>query len=81
MTAGDYHEQTPTRPDEGFEYDKLGNRTTLRNDGVVTTQYTHNTANEYLTVGGTTVYYDAAGNLTQDHRGYQYDYDQDNRLI
>jgi YD repeat-containing protein len=43
-------------------------------------QYTHNTANEYLTVGGTTVYYDAAGNLSRDRGGYQYFYDQDNRL-
>ncbi len=37
-------------------------------------------ANEYVSVGGTGVAYDAAGNLQTDASGHQYLYDEQNRL-
>lgn len=36
----------------------------------VTLAYADNDANEYTSIGGTAVTYDAAGNLTYDDRGY-----------
>ncbi|MCF7957193.1 MAG: hypothetical protein K9M57_01955 [Phycisphaerae bacterium] len=36
--------------------------------------------NQYATVGGVSVSYDDAGNMTGDHRGYIYEYDYENRL-
>ena len=42
--------------------------------------YDHNVANEYTAIGGATVLYDAAGNLTSDAAGYEYHYDYENRL-
>lgn len=71
---------------EEFAYDKLGNRNTETDTRTAEPDYsyTHNPVNEYsqIVVDGTTKTpeYDAAGNLTQDHRGYKYYYDQDNRL-
>lgn len=40
-----------------------------------------NAANEYSTIGGSGVTYDAAGNLTVDEVGRQYFYDEQNRLV
>ena len=42
--------------------------------------YAHNAANEYTSIGGTNVYYDAVGNLSKDAAGYQYFYDYENHL-
>ena len=42
--------------------------------------YAHNVANEYTSIGGTNVYYDAVGNLAVDQNGYQHFYDYENRL-
>ena len=42
--------------------------------------YTHNVANEYLTVAGNDITHDDAGNMTTDRAGYQYEYDYENRL-
>ena len=42
--------------------------------------YSHNTANEYTSIDGTSVSHDAAGNLSADPNGYTYEYDHDNRL-
>ncbi|MBN1490199.1 MAG: hypothetical protein JXA69_09795, partial [Phycisphaerae bacterium] len=39
-----------------------------------------NPANEYATIGGVAVTYDAAGNLARDEDGRYYDYDEQNRL-
>ncbi|MCF7958193.1 MAG: hypothetical protein K9M57_07085 [Phycisphaerae bacterium] len=41
---------------------------------------TKNLKNQYATVGGNSVSYDDAGNMTVDHRGYLYEYDYENRL-
>ncbi len=63
--------------------DDLGNRTTvnLRSgaDQVYDTD-TPNITNRYTAVGGDPLDYDAAGNLTQDHDGYRYVYDYENRI-
>jgi len=68
---------------QGFTYDKLGNRLTLsepRDDA--TTTYTYdNVTNELATINSVSVTYDAAGNMTADHRGYSYAYDYENRLV
>ena len=39
-----------------------------------------NLSNRYDSVGGNTLAYDAAGNLTTDKDGYQYEYDYENRI-
>ena len=39
-----------------------------------------NLTNRYDSVGGNTLAYDAAGNLTTDKDGYQYEYDYENRI-
>ena len=80
LTAVDYDQGVGTAS-EVFDYDDLGNRVTYRNDrNAVTTAYANNVANEYTTVGGTSVEYDAAGNLTLDERDFGYEYDYENRL-
>ena len=40
-----------------------------------------NTNNEYDTIGGNSLAYDAAGNMTEDADGYDYTYDYENRLV
>jgi len=40
-----------------------------------------NLSNRYDSVGGNTLAYDAAGNLTTDEDGYQYEYDYENRIV
>ena len=39
-----------------------------------------NTNNQYATIGGNSLAYDDAGNMTGDHNGYTYHYDYENRL-
>lgn len=67
---------------EQFNYDLLGNRGSVVDTraGGGTCNYTHNVANEYLTVCSVSVAHDDAGNLMADHRGYVYEYDMENRL-
>jgi len=56
---------------------RVGNRESHTTREGVTTAYTLATAaNEYATVGGAPVVYDAAGNLIQDEAGWQYVYDE-----
>ena len=47
-----------------------------------TVSYTHNSVNGYIDIGGCDpdVAHDDNGNLIEDHRGYEYQYDVDNRL-
>ena len=60
----------------------VGNRELhVDRSGAVTAYTLANPANEYATVGGQSVQYDAAGNLVVDEDGRQYDYDSQNRLI
>ncbi|NIP27199.1 MAG: hypothetical protein GWN67_28365, partial [Phycisphaerae bacterium] len=60
-----------------YFYDRLGNRTSVENSG--TTNYLHNSLNQYTSVGGTNYSYDENGNLTNDGT-YKYYYDCENRL-
>src|SRR5262249_15849778 len=57
----------------------VGNRTTVTDNGTVTT-YSANRLNEYTDVGGARLAYDRNGNLTSDG-GSSYTYDAQNRLI
>ena len=65
-----------------YEYDVVGNRTRVIEDGVETL-YTANMLNQYTQVGDATFTYDADGNMTSrtDSAGTTtYTYDLDNRL-
>lgn len=64
-----------------YNYDALGNRTTVVKDGVVTT-YTVNAMNEYALISGgqgDSLSYDSRGNLATID-GYNFEYDYENRL-
>ena len=57
-----------------YVLDAVGNRTSMNDDGVVTT-YTRNNLNQYTTVNGTSFTYDGNGSLTNDGvRVYGYDF-------
>ena len=79
MTKADYY----NGEDEQFDYDELGNResVTLRDESVETyavnylTNRCDNDQGEDIVCA-----YDAAGNTTEDHRGYHYEYDYENRI-
>jgi YD repeat-containing protein len=62
-----------------YQYDALGNRTGVTEDGNQTL-YTANNLNQYTQAGATSFTYDTRGNLTGDGT-WTYSYDQDNRLI
>ena len=64
--------------DIAYAYDSVHNRTSTDNGSVVS--YTANNLNQYTAVGGTNLYYDNNGNLTDDGT-YDYIYDIFNRLI
>jgi len=62
--------------------DKLGNRDQVHTrDGNNVDYVIDDLTNRYDSVGGSTLTYDAAGNLTKDKQGYQYYYDYENRII
>jgi RHS repeat-associated protein len=67
---------------ETFTMDDLGNRDSagLR-DGNNVDYAIDNLTNRYHSVDGNGLIYDAAGNLTRDKDGYQYQYDYENRII
>ncbi len=66
---------------ETATFDLLGNRESFAaRDGGTTNYGPVSTANEYATIDGLSVQYDAAGNLTVDEDGRQYFYDEQNRL-
>ncbi|MHC4404022.1 MAG: RHS repeat-associated core domain-containing protein [Planctomycetota bacterium] len=67
----------------GYEYDALGNRLRVVDDGV-TTEYITNEMNQYTDVGGVTYGYDDDGNMISRTEGGStttYAYDIENRLI
>jgi RHS repeat-associated protein len=71
---------SPAAWTDTFTYDGVGNRTSLDENGVVTT-YTANSLNQYTNVTGANLSYsDGRGNLTQ-WQDWNYAYDADNRLI
>jgi len=66
---------------EAFTIDDLGNRdSVIVRDGNNVNYDIDNLTNRYDSVGGNTLAYDAAGNLTTDKDGYQYEYDYENRI-
>ena len=78
LTGTEYFENGQV---ESTTFDLVGNRESHTDrTGAVTAYGTVNTANEYPTIGGTEVTYDAAGNLAVDQAGRQYSYDELNRL-
>ena len=63
-----------------YTYDASGNRQVVAENGTAKS-YTANALNEYISVGGNTLTYDANGNLTGDGNGSTYVYDAQNRLV
>jgi len=71
---------TSTSETEFATLDLVGNRESHAPRGGSPTAYAlANAANEYATIGGTGVIYDAAGNLIVDEAGREYFYDEHNR--
>lgn len=68
----------PTRT-VSYAYDPAGNRNSLVDNGV-TSSYTPNPLNAYLTAGGQTVTYDGNRNVA-GFNGWNYTHDADNNLI
>jgi RHS repeat-associated protein len=66
-----------TFPDTTFNYDPVGNRTSLVSSA--TTNYTSNNLNQYAQVGPVNLIYDLNGNLTSIATN-SYSYDSENRL-
>jgi len=61
--------------------DAVGNTLSHTDRTQVTTPFIlANAGNEYASIGGGPIAYDAAGNLTLDEEGRQYSYDEENRL-
>ena len=65
-----------------FTIDDLGNREKVNvRDGNGITYTVDNLTNRYTSIEDANLTYDAAGNLTQDQRGYEYEYDYENRIV
>jgi len=81
LTHVDYPDDYPGGypfPDTTFNYDEVGNRTSVTNGG--RTEYVTNDLNQYTEVGGVAYDYDDNGNLAS-YGTYSYDYDYENRLV
>ena len=81
LTQADYLIFSPMQY-EAFGMDDLGNRTTVHprvgsNVSYTTDPYT----NRYTQVGASYPLYDDAGNMIRDEKGYEYDYDYENRIV
>ena len=67
---------------EIFTIDDLGNRDAVNvRDGSTVDYVIDNLTNRYESVGGNSLAYDTAGNLTTDKDGYEYEYDYENRIV
>ena len=83
LTEAEYLVGVLNNEGEVFGMDDLGNRTTVNLRSGANQVYatdTPNITNRYTALGGQPLVYDAAGNLTQDHDGYRYVYDYENRI-
>jgi len=61
---------------DGFQYDRLGNRTTANLRSSTATTYANNKVNEYTVIAGTNVGHDDAGNWSDDGTyAFAYDYE------
>ena len=74
LTLVDYNDGTST----AYQYDRAGNRTQVDQGSV--THYFSNGLNQYTVMGGTSLEYDANGNLTGSGGNTSYEYDCENRL-
>ena len=63
-----------------YVFDAAGSRTSVELTNTGTTSCTANALNQYTDVGGTSLYYDANGNLT-NHGSWNLTCDRENRLI
>jgi RHS repeat-associated protein len=63
-----------------YAYDAAGNRQLVTDNGAVSA-YTTNALNEYVTVGGADLTYDAGGNLTAASGSNSYSYDAQGQLL
>ena len=62
--------------------DDLGNRTNVNLRDASNEVYDVNDIkNQYMAIDDISLEYDAAGNLTKDKNGYQYEYDYENRIV
>jgi len=67
---------------EAFTIDDLGNRKKVNvRDGNDITYTVDDLTNRYTSVAEANLTYDAAGNLTKDKDGYEYEYDYENRIV
>lgn len=71
---------SPTGDITEYTYDLSGNRTSVKKNGAATA-YTSNNLNQYTSIGGNSLSYDADGNMTLDAEGGTYEYDYLDRLI
>ena len=79
LTAVTYFDTTADT--ESFDYDILGNRKSVGlRDGSSDNYDVNSLTNRYNSIGGGSVGYDLAGNLTSDKDGYVYSWDHDNHL-
>jgi RHS repeat-associated protein len=81
-TNGDGVPDTVASPSrsQSWSVDALGNFTSVTSDGTAQGR-THNKQNQLTGVGGSTLTYDASGNLTTDETGRTFAYDAWNRLV
>ena len=71
---------TPTTSQQ-WQFDALGNWTTVTTNGVANTPRTANAQNELTQVGSSPLAYSRTGNLTTDVQGRTFTYDAWNRLV
>jgi RHS repeat-associated protein len=79
VSRPDQNFNNPAGWTDTFAYDAAGNRTSLDENGTVTT-YAADSLNRYTSVTGSTVAHDGRGNLTQ-WNGWTYAFDAENRLV
>src|SRR5262249_26267954 len=65
----------------GWDLDALGNFESVTTDGASPVSRTHDRQNEVTQVGGSTLAFDASGNMSTDESGKTLVYDAWNRLV
>jgi RHS repeat-associated protein len=79
LIGADYYTNAVIERAVSYDYDPVGNRTNVTDNGTPTS-YSPNNLNQYTAVGGGNLSYDANGNLTT-HAGWTLSYDAQNRLV
>ena len=79
LTSAEYFSDSSDT--ESFDYDDLGNRESVNlRDGTTENYAVNDENNQYNTIDGEALSYDAAGNVTCDADGYMYSWDHENHL-